>query len=423
MVLALRDLFAAQVDITLVCPDQEFVYQPLTVVEPFDPSQGRRWQLSDLTQDLGVDFHQDVVRAVDADAKEVRLGTGATFGYDVLVLSPGARRVDWLTGALTFRGAAGVAAMRELLDSLDKGEIEELAFVAPPGTVWNLPLYELALLTASRIGERRITGVHLTLVTPEPEPLEAFGPAAATAVRNVLGDLGIALRTGRRAHRYEGGVLSLEGVEGIQADQVVALPALRGPAIEGLPVDADGFIPTDEFGAVAGLADVYAVGDATTFAIKQGGLAIQQADAAAEAIAADRGVAIRPRPFRPVLRGLLLTGLTPAFLRADLAEGAPDWQALWWPPSKISGGRLPAYLASEPAPVLSAVGQPAPAAGEPMDDTERRALSELAKTFADLDAEAEEYGSALEWLDVVERLDDGLSPNLEDKRRRWRQAR
>jgi sulfide:quinone oxidoreductase len=316
--------------------------------------------------------------------------------------------------------------MRELLKRIDAGEVEELAFVAPPGTVWNLPLYELALLTASRIGERRITGVHITLVTPEPEPLAAFGPAAATAVRNVLSDLGIALRTGRRAQRYEGGVLSLEGEDGIPVDQVVALPALRGPAIEGVPADPDEFIPTDEFGAVAGLADVYAVGDATTFAIKQGGLAIQQADAAAEAIAADRGAAISPRPFRPVLRGLLLTGLTPAFLRADLAEGAvpetstADWEALWWPPSKISGGRLPEYLASEPAPVLSTVGQPAPAAGEPMDETERRALSELAKTFADLDAEAEEYGSALEWLDVVERLDDGLSPNLEDKRRRWR---
>jgi hypothetical protein len=73
--------------------------------------------------------------------------------------------------------------------------------------------------------------------------------------------------------------------------------------------------------------------------------------------------------------------------------------------------------------VLSTVGQPAPAAGEPMDDTERRALSELAKTFADVDAEAGEYGSAVEWLDVVERLDDSLSPELEDKRRRWRHER
>src|SRR5215211_4006559 len=276
MVLALRDLLATEADMTLVSPDQEFVYQPLTVVEPFDPSQGRRWQLSDLTQDLGVEFDQDVVTSVAADDKNVRLGSGVTLGYDVLVLSPGARRVDWLPGALTFRGPAGVAGMRELLDRLETGEVGELVFVAPPGTVWNLPLYELALLTASHIGERRITGVHLTLVTPEPEPLDAFGPAAATAIRNLLGNLGIALRAGRQAERYEGGVLTLGGGEQMPADQVVALPRLQGPVIEGLPTDADGFIATDDFGAVVGLPDVYAVGDATTFAIKQGGLAIQQ---------------------------------------------------------------------------------------------------------------------------------------------------
>ena len=99
-----------------------------------------------------------------------------------------------------------------------------------------------------------------------------------------------------------------------------------------------------------GEQDVYAAGDATTSPIKQGGVATQQADAAAEAIAARAGADVDPQPFRPVLRGLLLTGSTPRYMRAEVSGGrGEDWRvsdhALWWPPSKIAGKRLAPYLA------------------------------------------------------------------------------
>ena len=99
-----------------------------------------------------------------------------------------------------------------------------------------------------------------------------------------------------------------------------------------------------------GEQDVYAAGDATNSPIKQGGVATQQADAAAEAIAARAGAAVDPQPFRPVLRGLLLTGSTPRYMRAEVSGGrGEDWRvsdhALWWPPSKIAGKRLAPYLA------------------------------------------------------------------------------
>jgi sulfide:quinone oxidoreductase len=85
------------------------------------------------------------------------------------------------------------------------------------------------------------------------------------------------------------------------------------------------------------LDDVFAAGDATTVPIKQGGLAAQQADAAAVAIAASLGVAIDPQPLRPILRGLLLTGDAARYLRADLdgsrVESTVSEVALWWPPT------------------------------------------------------------------------------------------
>ena len=98
-----------------------------------------------------------------------------------------------------------------------------------------------------------------------------------------------------------------------------------------------------------GLYDVFAAGDATSFPIKQGGLAAQQADAAAEAIAALAGAAVTPEPFRPVLRGLVLTGGTPLFARSEpTAFGHPatvDEAPLWWPPGKIVGRHLAPFLA------------------------------------------------------------------------------
>ena len=58
---------------------------------------------------------------------------------------------------------------------------------------------------------------------------------------------------------------------------------------------------------------MFAAGDATTFPIKQGGLATQQADAAASTIAHALGANVEPMPFAPVLRGLLLTGGAPLY--------------------------------------------------------------------------------------------------------------
>ena len=97
-----------------------------------------------------------------------------------------------------------------------------------------------------------------------------------------------------------------------------------------------------------GVPDVYAAGDITAFPVKQGGIACQQADAAAAHIAARAGAPVKPEPFAPVLRGMLLTERTAHFMRRE-ARGAGDasqvaGRALWWPPAKIAGRELAGYL-------------------------------------------------------------------------------
>ena len=206
-------------------------------------------------------------------------------------------------------------------------------------------------MTAAHTARRGLRHVELSIVTPEEEPLELFGPAASEAVRKLLDERGVALHTEHYPAAVREHELSLVPDGSVFADRVVSLPRLRGPFLSGLPHDAEGFIPADLHGLVEGQTDVYAAGDATTFAIKQGGVATQQADAAAEAIAARAGADVEPRPFRPVLRGLLLTGGESRFLRADVSGASGDSssasaEALWWPPNKIAGRWLAPYLAS-----------------------------------------------------------------------------
>ena len=93
---------------------------------------------------------------------------------------------------------------------------------------------------------------------------------------------------------------------------------------------------------------MYAAGDLTHSSLKQGGVAAQQADAVASAIAAELGAPVEPTPASGVLRGLLLTGSVPQYLRAE-PGGASEVtsQALWWPPAKLVGRYLAPFLAAQ----------------------------------------------------------------------------
>jgi sulfide:quinone oxidoreductase len=136
----------------------------------------------------------------------------------------------------------------------------------------------------------------------------------------------------------------------LHVESVVALPELVARCVPGLPVDGDGFIAVDDQGRVGGLAGVYAAGDATSFPVKHGSIAAQQADTAAAAIARAAGADLAPEPFAPVLHGILLGAERPLYLTARLSpSGHPlDSQAseepLWHPPGKIAARRLGPYL-------------------------------------------------------------------------------
>jgi sulfide:quinone oxidoreductase len=346
--LALRALAGDLVSVELVAPEAEFTYRPLAVAEPFRVAEVRRFPLSTLVAATGATLRRGAVARVDPDEKVALLEDGEALEFDAFVLASGARAREAVAGALTFRGPEDTHELSALLDRATGGNLRRVVFAVPAAITWPLPLYELALLTASYLTDHGTRGVDVLLVTPEERPLALFGPEASEAVRELLEIRGIELHTGTAPIAWHDGLLEVAGLPPIKADAVVALPQLVGHALPGLPHDGSGFVPTDLHGRVAGTADVYAAGDSTQFPLKQGGIATQQADAVAAAIAADIGSDGEPPPFRPVIRGLLLTGFVPRYLRSETGTGRSvvDTEPLWWPPAKIVGRYLAPFLAS-----------------------------------------------------------------------------
>ena len=374
--LALRMLAPDRLDITLVAPKLKFLNKSMSVDGPFKPKRARGIRLERMLAELDARWIRARLERVEHERRVAVARDGERLSYDILVIALGARPDRWVHRSLFHRDGSHPLIFcdgrdspdyRVLLDRLHDGRVKKLAFVRPAGPTWPLPLYDLALMTAAECASHAGCEPELSLITPEEEPLGLFGHHASASVRRLLDDSGITLHTASYGEYGPPGWLQIHpGNRGIEIDRVVTEPRLVGPHLRGLPCDRSGFIHVDGHGRVAGLDGVYAAGDVTGFPVKQGGLAAQQADAVAETIAATVGVEIDPQPFRPVLRGVLLTGGCPRFLRADVSGRAGDdstvsRRPLWSPPNKLAGRYLAPYLSGqvdEAADVMPQVAAP-----------------------------------------------------------------
>jgi sulfide:quinone oxidoreductase len=359
--IALRQTAGDLIDVELVSPDRDFYYRPLSVGEPFGVGDVLRFDLPSLARGCGASHLLGSLTSVDADSHQIRTSRNAILDYDDLLITIGARPREAVPGALTFRGEVDVPLIRGLLDDIDRGLVQRAAFALPSGATWPLPLYELALLTAHHAQESR-ADLEITIATPEERPLGLLGHEASDAVASQLKEHGIQFLPMTHPDAYVDGELRIVPGPPLQVDAVVALPRLRGVPLAGVPQDDDYFIPVDATCRVRGLDYVFAAGDITTFPVKQGGLAAQQADVAATEIAAAAGADVVPERFQPVLRGLLLSG-SPLFLRAELGGGhgpasVADSEALWWPAAKIASRFLSPYLAEHAGLAYGSRGEP-----------------------------------------------------------------
>jgi sulfide:quinone oxidoreductase len=350
--LALRELAGGLVATTLLAPADDFVYRPMRVREPFGYNEARRYPLDDICRDIGVELVRDAFELLEPEGRVVHTRAGETLEYDALLLAPGATLRPGFTHALTLDDSRLDEQLHGLIQDVEGGYVHKLAFISPTPMPWPLPLYELALMTARRAYDMNVD-LSITLATPEDAPLAVFGSNASVAVEKLLVDNGILFIGSAHCETPAQGRVSITpGSRNLMVDRIIALPQLFGPALPGVPLHAhDGFVPIDRYCKVVGIERVYAAGDATDFPVKFGGIASQQADTAAAAIAALAGAAIEPTPFTPELHGALLGGPKPLYLSAHITGGhgtsSEASEALTSaPPAKIVAKHLAPYLES-----------------------------------------------------------------------------
>jgi sulfide:quinone oxidoreductase len=358
--LRLHRLAGQGLTVTLISPDGDLVYRPLTVVEPLDRAAARRYPIAQIVADAGARWIQDSLEWLDRHERVVHTSGGATLRYDALLLAIGAREENWAPFVDTFTSRDGGDLYRSVIADIETGRLTRLAFVLPPGPSWPLPLYELALMTATfaRYGGHN---VQITFAIADSRPLEVLGAEAGSRVTQLLSDLGITLCTGTRPSVSSPGHLSLHpGQPNLEVDRIVALPTLSGPNIAGIPGFAfDRFLHVDAHCRVLNTGGrIFAAGDATNLPIKQGGISAQQADTAAAGIVHLAGLGPASEPLRPRIDATLLTGAVPLYVSAHVIDGL-GWRAtLYDQPPWPAGEKI---IAEELGPYLRNIDDERPA--------------------------------------------------------------
>ena len=339
--LALQALAEDRVAVEISSPRKDFSYRPFAVGDPYGAAEIPHYDLEDLAGRCGATFRLESVASIDADTERAISHDNQEIPFDYLVVACGARLLWPLPGVTTFWGLMDEADIESVLRRMRDGSAKRVVFALPGTSGWGLPIYELALLAEAEMRKAEVDAPQLTVVTPEEAPLQVFGNEVSAKLSQLLSDRGIAVRTGAHISKFDQGRLSIAPGEDLEADAVVSLPRMEGREIDGVEHDRNGFIGVDAHCRVPGMKNVFAAGDVTTFPVKQGGIAAQQADVIAEAIAADLGCDLDPKPFEPVLRGVLWTGEEPRYLFGHLTGGHGETSSMTEePPWEPQAGKI-----------------------------------------------------------------------------------
>jgi sulfide:quinone oxidoreductase len=171
-----------------------------------------------------------------------------------------------------------------------RGTRRRLLFLVPPNNRCSGPLYEMALMTDTWLRRQQARQpIDITWTTYEETFIQAFGPRLNTVVTGEFEERGIHGLKGFVVTGVEAGRVHYQNGETLPYDLLVSFPPYVAKEwYRALPGDDRGFIRVEpDSRRVKGHPEVFAVGDAADFPIKQAFLAFLQADAAAEHLAAE----------------------------------------------------------------------------------------------------------------------------------------
>jgi sulfide:quinone oxidoreductase len=301
--LSMRARLPEDVDITMVSDKDYFLFKPNTIYIPFglEPSK-LAIHLSGPTRRRNINLITATAREIDPISRRVELRgqNGAIeLSYDYLVVATGAgMRPDEIPGlgenGMTVWTTEEMLSLRtgfqKLLADAKDGRRREVLFLVPPNNKCSGPLYEMVMMLDTWLNRKKAREqVAITLSTFEESYIQAFGPRMHELVTNEFEHRGIEGHTRFAVDRIERGEAVYKNGERLRYDLLVSFPP-HGASdhFADLPIDDRGFVATDlRTRQVVGYPEVYAVGDVSDFPVKQADLALLQAHAAADRIAAE----------------------------------------------------------------------------------------------------------------------------------------
>lgn len=354
---ALQQFAGDRVHVRVISLGKDFDYRPLSVGEPFNHSHMTRFALEPLVHAAGAELVRDALVSVQPEIRCARLASGGELRYDALLVATGAHLDPVFPHATTVDPQRMDELLHGLVQDIEEGYLHRLAVVIPAPPPWPLPAYEIALMASERAWDMQ-TSLDVTLITPEAGALGVFGETVTRGLSALFDERRIEAITSAWCEMPQARKLVVHpGGRELEFDRIVALPALRGPDLPGLPRDAGGFVPVDEYGRVQGADGVWAAGDCTDQPIKMGAVAAGLADVAAESIAEMSGAQVHGRTFVPAIEGVLMTGGTPRYLRASPASPGATGESVF--ETVAHGARPPKIHARYLGPhLLQATEQP-----------------------------------------------------------------
>ena len=295
----LRYKLGDRADMTLVSDQPYFLFKPNTIYIPFGADPERyKIALDRPTKRKDIRLVQSRIREISPETKTI-VGDGVRIDYDYLIVASGAAmRPEEIPGlkeyALTLWTPEEMLKLRDALgktvEKARANERQRIVFLVPPNNKCSGPLYELVMMTDTWLREQKCRDeVELIWATKEDGYIQAFGPRLNTVVSQEFEERKIEGHKGFIATGIDPGQVAFQNGERLAFDLLVTFPPyIAANRYPSLPSDDRGFIQVAaDSRRVKGFENIFTVGDAADFPIKQAFLALLQADAAADHLAAE----------------------------------------------------------------------------------------------------------------------------------------
>ncbi len=293
----LRKRLGRRIQLTVVSEHETFSFKPNTIYIPFGkPPEAYVFPLGPVFDKRHIPFVKARAESVDPRRKRVVAG-GQEIPYDYLMLATGAAmRPEEIPGlkenANTIWTPEEMLRLRAsfdlILERANNGQQSRVLFLVPPNNKCSGPLYEMVMMLDSWLQKKRERHhVDIGYATYEKGYIQAFGPRLNHVVTEEFERRGIVGRKEAIVERVEPRRVIFKSGSPEAFDLLVSFPPyVASTRFEGLASDERGFLIADpRTRQVKDQPDIYAIGDAGDFPVKQAFLALLQADAAAEHVA------------------------------------------------------------------------------------------------------------------------------------------